>query len=95
MTTATSDEHQQRAQITETVFQEVRRVVPEGLSQEPDLVTSLSEIGLDAPGIIKFIEQEIDIQKTDLATGVFSRGIFAKFNNSNRTRKHHTGSGKE
>jgi 8-amino-7-oxononanoate synthase len=48
MTTATSDEHQQRAQIAETVFQEVRRVVPEGLSQDPDLVSSLSEIGLDS-----------------------------------------------
>ncbi len=55
----------------------------------------LSEIGLDAVGVIKYIEKDIEISKTDSTIGVFGRGIFAKFHNSNRTAKHHTGSGKE
>ena len=48
MTTSTRDEHQPRTQIAETVFQEVRRVVPEVLSSELNLTSSLSEVGLDS-----------------------------------------------
>ncbi|HHI03622.1 MAG TPA: 1-deoxy-D-xylulose-5-phosphate synthase, partial [candidate division Zixibacteria bacterium] len=55
----------------------------------------LSETGLDVTGVVRYIEQNIEISNADSARGVFGRSIFAKFGNSHRLTKHHSGSGKE
>ena len=55
----------------------------------------LAEIGLDADSVVKYIEHNFMKSKTELTRGVFSRNIFAKFGNSNRVAKRHSGSGKE
>ncbi len=68
--------------------------LPDKFVTHGNVAILLAEIGLDAAGVTKYIEQNFDKSKTDSTKGVFARNIFAKFSNSNRITKH-TGSGKE